>query len=270
MRIALALIAIGLATTPAAAQVGNIDLSALDRAVDRGTLLYHYDQAAWHGTDVLKLQARDKLASVGGWIIDGPPQHPEIVFFDHDEADPHAVFIADLKDDVVASTHLATVGDTLSPARKRMIAARRAAGKAMAAANISPCTNAPFNTIVVPPDSARDPITVYFLSAQTDWQTIPFGGHYAVEVDRNGVASTPRPFTKSCLNRAPEPGKGPAEAMVVTHLLDPVPTEIHVFSMYAARKPIYVQTGANLWLVDAPKGRALIRLVKRDPDKPNG
>jgi hypothetical protein len=41
---------------------------------------------------------------------------------------------------------------------------------------------------------------------------------------------------------AKEPGEGGAQpvGMVVTHLLDPIPTEIHVFTALAAQVPVYV------------------------------
>jgi hypothetical protein len=55
-----------------------------------------------------------------------------------------------------------------------------------------------------------------------------------------------------------------AEALVVSHLLDPTPTEIHVFSVFAAKKPIYVITVTNdrIWAAEISGGQARIRLVK--------
>ena len=38
---------------------------------------------------------------------------------------------------------------------------------------------------------------------------------------------------------------------MITHLLDPSPTEIHVFISLQARKPLYVSTGRDsVWCVD--------------------
>jgi hypothetical protein len=98
---------------------------------------------------------------------------------------------------------------------------------------------------------------------------VPVGGHYRVEVGPDGKAREMRPFTHSCIDMPaagakPEgqpPGSSTA-AGLVTHLLDPVPTEIHVFSSLAAHLPLFVGTTSNhsLWEVDG--GR--IRLVSRD------
>ena len=53
--------------------------------------------------------------------------------------------------------------------------------------------------------------------------------------------------------------------MTVSHLLDETPTEIHVFSMFAAGLPVYVITVENdhIWSVEARNGKASIRQVER-------
>ena len=39
-------------------------------------------------------------------------------------------------------------------------------------------------------------------------------------------------------------------AFMLTHLLDPTPTEIHVFLSRCTASPLYVMTEAGNWLVD--------------------
>ena len=58
------------------------------------------------------------------------------------------------------------------------------------------------------------------------------------------------------------PEKGQLAALTVTHLLDPVPTEIHVFSSLSIHLPVLVATTSNahLWAVEGNR----IRLVSAD------
>lgn len=125
-----------------------------------------------------------------------------------------------------------------------MILALEAARAAIIAdGSARPCAPRPFNTVVLPPDRADGPIPVYFLTPQTSTETIPFGGHYEIDVDASGKAGSIRRFTNSCLNMPTQPKAPPGakpEALFVTHLLDPVPTEIHVFNSLALGMPVMV------------------------------
>jgi hypothetical protein len=51
---------------------------------------------------------------------------------------------------------------------------------------------------------------------------------------------------------------------MVTHMLDPTPTEIHVFTALAANKSIYVATTANgrTWEVNPNGGKPTIKPVE--------
>lgn len=225
------------------------------RALDRGKLIYAYDRAAWHGTDDLREKLPDFPDRVGGWIVDGPADAPRLIFYDKDEADPHIVYAADFSGTRLVSSRILEAGDdrSLSPARKAMIAARRAAIDAVVEANSGFCGKVSPNTVVLPPAALGGPTLVYVLTPQRVPKAIPMGGHYLVEVAAGGRAGTPRPFTKGCLELAfeNEAGEKPA-ALFVTHLLDPVPTEIHVFSSLAAGLPIAVVTrqGKRAWVTD--------------------
>jgi hypothetical protein len=238
-----------------------VEEAAVQQALNRGALMYAYDQAAWHGTDDFRSKAGQVMSLSGGWIVDGPAETPELVFVDKDEADPHALYIADFRDGRLVSGHVLGAGDDnhLSPMRKRMVAALRTARKALAAAEVAMCVDKPFNTIVLPPTFPQAPILVYFLTPQTETNTFPLGGHYLVTVMPDGSVASIRPFTKSCAPMAID-GKGkPPAALVITHLLDPTPTEIHVFSSLDMHLPLYVVTTQNekIWAVEGSR----IRLV---------
>lgn len=247
---------------PPAAPVTAAEQQAIRDAAARGALLYAYDQAAWHGTDAMMAKVSDPGTKIAGWIVDGPAEAPELIFFDKDRADPHAVFIVSFRAGSIASSRMAGAGEAeLSSDRRRLVAARQAAMEAFARAKVGRCA-AVMNSVVLPPARPGDPALVYFLTPQPDANLIPFGGHYRVSVAGDGKVGEIRPFTNSCgsVPRGPD-GNGKPVALVITHLLDPVPTEIHVFSSYVAGMPIYVSTVKNgrLWKVD----RDRIELVPR-------
>jgi hypothetical protein len=238
------------------------EASATRLAFERGKLIYAYDRAAWQGSDDLVAKMPDYASKVGGWIVDGPAEAPQLVFYDKNEADPHAVFIARFKDRQLQSSQVLGASDdrNLSPQRKSMIAARLAAVAALATAGVGRCKEQPFNTVVLPPERPGAATLVYIMTPQSDRKAIPMGGHYLVEVAADGSAGKPRPFTKTCLEMPFADAKGGRpEALVVSHLLDPVPTEMHVFSSFAAGLPIYVSTeNGRVWAVNA----AGIRIVR--------
>ena len=63
-----------------------------------------------------------------------------------------------------------------------------------------------------------------------------------------------RHFAKSCISMPMNalPARGKPAAFVVTHLLDPTPTEIHVFTSIASKTPIMVMTATDgkMWSVN--------------------
>lgn len=249
------LLALALALAPAArAQTINAEeAAAVQTALERGRLLYHYDQAAWHGTDDMLVKVKAPQDKIGGWIVDGRPGATELVFYDKDAADPHAVYVARFDGSKLLFSRVLGPQDdrSLSPIRQRMIAAVRPASAALAASQAGPCA------VVLPPASAADPVAVYFLTPQTDLKVVPFGGHYRVEVSADGKAGPVRAFTKSCIAIPFDSIKAKdaqSPFITITHLLDPTPTEIHVFSSLVARMPVVVATGANrIWAVDGDR-----------------
>lgn len=231
-------------------------------ALDRGSMIYAYDQAAWHGTDDLRARIPERVREIGGWIVDGPADAPHIVFIDKNEADPHALYEADFKDGKLTGSRVLGAGDdrSLSPSRKAMAQALRTARKAIADAGIGYCVQAPFNTVVLPP-SGSTPTLVYFLTPQTKNGSLPFAGHYLVEVSADGRAGPVQRFTKGdCaeLSTSEKDGKR-IEGIVISDLLHLVPTEIHVFSSMSGAVRVYVVTVLNdrLWAVEGPRIRLL-------------
>lgn len=253
MLVLVALASPGVEAAPKPAMTPE-EASATRLAFERGKLIYAYDQAAWHGSDDFQAKVPDFASKTGGWIVDGPADAPQLVYFDRSQDDPHALYVARFRGREIESSKVLGEADdrVLSPERKALIAARRAAIDSLASSRFTQCKEQPFNSVVLPPDRPGGPTLVYILTPQTELKAIPLGGHYRVEVGPDGRAGKPKAFTNSCLemNLADPKGGRPA-ALAVTHLLDPLPTEIHVFSAFAAGLPLFVATrDGRTWGVD--------------------
>jgi hypothetical protein len=119
-----------------------------------------------------------------------------------------------------------------------MISARQVAAQQ----GKTPCGASTFNTVVLPPASPSDVVAVYLLTPQLKTGEYPAGGHYEVDVAADGSVAASRAFTRSCLTLGrppPSPGMRPS-AMFLTHLLDPTPTEIHVYLSLWSKETLFV------------------------------
>jgi len=264
---------------PAAAKsqaISRDEQPAIQQALDRGQLLYAYDQAAWHGTDAMLAEAKSRgltdalPAMIGGWIVRGAANDPIVVFFDKNAGDPKAVFVVQLSDggQRVVSSHFVENGQNakIDAEARLIIEARNIAVASMADTEITRCSPGSFNTVVLPPDPLSGSIIVYLLAPQDKIDEVHFGGHYRVEVSSDGKAKPAHAFTKACVDMPTSQAPNHPVALIVTQLLDPLPTEISVFTMLAAQLPLYVMTppDGRTWSVESTGGRAQIRVV---PDK---
>jgi hypothetical protein len=219
--------------------------------------MYLFDRAAWlTSDDVLARIPADRQAEFGGWIVTPLADGVHVDYFGKDAAADHVIYGADVKGEAVsnAAVYPATAEPPLKEPALQMVRALRAARAVMERhADWHSCTNAPLNTVVLPPDS-NGIVAVYFLTPQTEMNSFPLGGHYEVDIARDGSTAYARSFTKDCLTVSKSPpatGAQPA-ALFVTHILDPQPTEIHVFEQYYVGIPIFVGTGPNtVWKVES-------------------
>jgi hypothetical protein len=102
------------------------------------------------------------------------------------------------------------------------------------------------------------------MTPQTDTNVLPFGGHHKLTLDKDGRILGQRRFTNSCLGMPlSEPGQPRPVALGITHLIDPLPTEIHVFSAMAAGLPVVVGAGDAVWEVSGDAIRFLSHLDKK-------
>jgi len=247
-----ALIALLLAALagPVAAQTPD-EQRQLDWVQQRGRLLYEIDRAAWVTTDDLRARLPDlATAGIRGWTVerDGAAY---VVSYYAGEGEARAVlYRGRVENNRVVAGELLAARPLLTPAQRRLADAR----SVVARMGRAPCTRSPFNVAVIPPAAPDGPIDVYALTAQTENGVYPFGGHFRATVAASGEILSQRAFTNSCLNMGPPPrrgGRGMPAALAVSHLLDPTPTEVHVFLSIWAGIPVFVGTGnpPRIWEV---------------------
>jgi hypothetical protein len=235
----------------------------LDQIVTRGRLLFGIDRAAWVGTDDMLGRIPDPAAAgIRGYIVDRDPEGFTVIFYAGDREEPVAAYKGQVRANGIASREIFPIGQRppLTATQRRMVAAVEAARQT----DRRPCGRSPFNPLVVPPESADKPVEVYLMTPQTK-DALPVGGHYKVTVSADGKIAGTRPFANSCL-AMPAKQKG-AAMLVVSHVLDPLPTETHVFTAMAAGVPMAVVTTktGQIWRVSANGISAMERPKEKRP-----
>lgn len=250
--------------TPPPLDDGQI-AKALLAADAAGRLIYLHDHAAAVATDaVMELKAfrRDgKRGDLAGWITE---QRDEgiIVSFLSSESVPRARYRVTVANDGRIAGSPEALAEPAALTAYELGAARARA--TAATATFEPCSRT-YNTVVLPPTTEDGGWTAYLLPGTTQQGVVPLGGSYRLELDTTGDRIlTQRPFTRSCIAiESPRNDRSmKAVAMMITHLLDPAPTEVHVFWSLWARQPMYVATSQGNWLIENGKTRLMSRREK--------
>lgn len=240
--------------------------SPTQQATSRGNMMYAYDRAAWvTSDDLIARLPRARDGEVGGWIVTALPNALHVDYFGKDAAADRVVYAADVIGESVtrAIVYPAEAEPELKQPALQMARALRAAWIEIGRHDEwQPCAPARFNTIVLPPESDGT-VRVYFLTPEIEAGKVPFGGHFEVDIAADGKTAGTRAFTRGCITLGKQPNEKGAPAVVfVTHLLDPQPTEIHVFEQYYIGVPVVVVTGPkSLWKVQSGTIEDVSRLM---------
>jgi hypothetical protein len=241
MRLLSLLLALFLAA-PALAQTPE-ERAKLDWVQRRGLLLFELDRAAWVGTDDMRERIPNPATSgMRGYIVERDGTGFAMTFFGGPVEAPVAFYRGRVENRRVVGRDIYPAGarPPLTPAQRRLAAMSELARGLDRRA----CGAAPFNTAIIPPDTADGPIDLYLLTPQVRDRQYPLGGHYrfTIAADRSIVSS--REFTRACITLGEEDARRSEElaAMFITHLLDPIPTEIHVFTSLTAHVALGVAT----------------------------
>lgn len=205
-----------------------------------GRAIYLNDRAAAVATDAaLALDTFRKERRVRGWITEAHDDAVTVTFID---GTPAALYRATVSDagKLVGRVEAYAMPQPLSPFEAGAAAARAAA----LGAKFQPCSNR-YNTVVLPLGATDDKWLVYLLPATTRHGVVPIGGTYRMTIDHNTIVAQ-RPFTKSCIALEDDPR---AVGLMITHLLDPTPTEVHAFWSLWAHKDMYVSTNGAVWAI---------------------
>jgi hypothetical protein len=225
--------------------LSRAELGALDAAVQRGRLLGLIDRSGRFATqDMLSRISDPAAAGITGWIAEPEGNGVAVTFYADTDAGPVTVYRISILGGRIVSrdVHLAAAArPPLNPIQARMAAARAATARL---AN-RPCAGEDFNVFVVPPTTADGPIDVYQISPQTRRGFYFLGGHFKTSIAADGSVAAARSFTNACLDTAvAEPAAGARpEPIAITHLLDPLPQEIHVFLSIWTGHPLIVVAG---------------------------
>ncbi len=257
-RFLFAAASIALLATPLAAQSGSAPAEASEEQArlkwiaERGRLLFDLDRAAWVATDELMAKVPGFTQSgLSGYIVERENDGFVVTFYGGEGDALTAAHIVRVAGGRVTSSETIEPASrvTLTPLQLRLAKARTVRpGK-----DVRPCTRAPFNIAIVPPTTPDSPMELYLTSPQIEKDVYPFGGHYRLTLAGDGSVASTRKFTNACLNLTRPPGAGGAEgALFVTHLLDPVPTEMHVFMSLLVGQPVMVSTSKpfRFWVVN--------------------
>lgn len=234
------------------------EVPALLAAERTGLAIYRHDHAAAVATDVgFAVPGFKTDKRINGWITEEQQGSIVVTFVD---ATPAALYRVTVKDGVAGPLVTLEAPTPLTPYEAGAAAARSAA----LAGKFEPCSDR-YNSVVLPSPVAGQ-WAVYLLAGTTRENVVPIGGTYRMEVSGSKVVSQ-RGFTITCIaleNNAPA-DQGKVAAMFITHLLDPIPTEAHVFWSTWAKQPLYVATPPHgtIWGIEG--GR--IKLIERDGAK---
>lgn len=244
----------GAAPAPPQAPTPRSTDQRVAESANLGRLLYTFDQAASVSSDALTaVAAQDIPTGLGGYVVEAlDDEILRVTYYRGAAATAQAFFVADVRRGKVVRKDRLVQPVPLSADQAILARARDAAAARARDRGYTPCTPKPFNTVVLP-SRKGGPVAAYLLSAQVTQGTFPMGGNYRVIVAPDGTVLASRPYSVSCLPMtAPKLPKGATPVgFMVAHLLDPVPTEIHVFASYRMRMPVFVSTpDGQVWRVE--------------------
>lgn len=220
-----------------------------------GAAIYKLDHAAALATDAvqaLKEFRRDKR--VGGWLTEDKDGAVLVTFYGSESgSSPVALYQVVVSSTGTTASNPAILNPAIPLTEQQ--AAQASARSLALSSNFNHCSKT-YNTVVLPRMDGEHPTwSVYLLAGTAKNNVLPAGGNYRIDTDSAGKSIlSSRGFTKSCIELGNDKR---ASALMLTHLLDPAPTEIHVFLSLLAGKPMYLLTTENayMWVIENGKVR---------------
>ncbi|EKT4087405.1 TPA: hypothetical protein QDZ99_001815 [Stenotrophomonas maltophilia] len=223
----------------AATATADADIARIESL---GRSLFEHDLAAERATDALVAKGMRKDDRVAGWVTEQRDNRYVVSILGGDSSVLYRV-VTDDKGTLAGPVQTLSPPEPLSPYE-----AGAAAARALALSSKFQACSKNYNTVVLPNvDGTANAWSVYLLPGTFDPAAVPLGGSHRVEIADEKITSS-RPYTLSCITLQRPPRKG---AMMVTHLLDPTPTEVHVYWSLWARAPLFVSTAKDvIWKIE--------------------
>lgn len=224
------------------------EAAALRTAEAVGATIYRHDRAAALATDAaVRTRAFKKDRRVKGWITEEQGSHILVTFIDQTPAALYRIKVSDSGID-------GGVVSLESPTSLSVFESGAAAARALAiGSGFEPCSDK-YNSIVLPDKNTPGNWTVYMLPGTTKKNLVPIGGTYRIDTDGKTVISR-RGFTRSCIALQND---ARAIGLMITHLLDPTPTEAHVFWSLWSGKSLYVSTPPHRSMWQIQNGKVVL------------
>lgn len=258
-------VAASLLPAPIQAEPSKDQLTAIREAEGRGAELYAYDQAAWHSTDRFQADLKKRAWSLGdvgkkglaGYIVEPAQGNVLLVtYFGVQKGKAFAMARYWIRDGKLEHGGILADGDdaALSSLAQKLVKARDAVLHMAPEQRPLRCTTGNFNTVVLPP-RADGSIPVYLLSSQVESGIYPAGGHHRYVVGENGEIVSSRAFSKGCIDIGSSDAAKRPTGFVLSHGLDPQPTEMHVFLNWVTQIPLAIITVGNRDVWGVNKGK---------------
>lgn len=240
--------------------------AAVTRAEFLGRQLHLHDRAAWLATDAMLADRRMRKLrdKVRGWLTE-PSAHGIRVIFIDDSAEPRRLFQIDVDESERLTEATIEAPEPLGPDLLAQLRAR----KLVLAQSFMRCARQ-YNAVTLP---SSDGLRVYLMPAFARRNVYPLGGYHLFETDAAGTKIlSSRKFTNGCIEldetaKDAPPRKDGFKAMgtmMFTHLLDPQPSEVHVFVSLYASQPFMLATTENEMLWEVGRGRIALNASLKD------
>lgn len=228
---------------------------SLEKVQVIGAALYRQDAAAAVASDALTRHFRNRPpAGLIGWIVVDEGENQRVRFLSQENGQRRAAW-----DVLVTSGGAGPVEAAVDPVLPADQLARFEA-RMTAANQIGELRCAQRYNAVVLKDPDSDDWLVWLLASTTDPNSLILTGHYRFRISADGHSLLRRDqLSATCItsDRREAARDGQLNALVVSHIVSPLPVETHVFASLLYRLPIYVVTVGNdtIWAVEGAKVR---------------
>ena len=229
---------------------------AVSEAEAWGARIYLHDRAAWLVTDALFESRRGEAMKprLGGWVTEDTTDGVRVIFVSND-ATPVRLYEQEMRRDERLGKAVFESPEPLTAEHLAQMRARETAGSQ----SFKPACAERYNAVSL---KDGDGWRVYLMPGFSKVGVIPTGGYHRFQIDASGTRVTAtRAFSRGCLDIEDDAGdgaRGRPVMTVVTHSLDPSPTEVHVFTSFHLRVPTAVITSVEggeptTWIVQRGK-----------------